>query len=81
MADSYVPIHTHHGEGKDTGEHVIVIDRQDHFAEQLPKGPGGHEVLCTLKGQRAGGQGISQGQVEDVDVCGCLHLGVPAEMT
>lgn len=76
MAHSDVTVHTHHGQGEDAGEHVVVVDGEDNLADQLPEWPGVQEVLGALKGQSAGGQRIRQGQVEDVDVSGCLHFGV-----
>lgn len=76
MAHSNVAIDAHHGEGEDACEHVVVVDANNKLAQGFPKRPGVHEVFGTLEGQCAGGQGISQSQVKDVDVCGCLHLGV-----
>ena len=55
VAHGDVPVHTHHCEGEDAGEHVVVVDGDDQLAEQLSKGPGVHQVFRTLKGQRAGG--------------------------
>ena len=77
MTNSDVAVHAHHGEREDAGEHVVVVDADDHFAQQLPEGPRAHQVLGALEGERAGGQGIGESQVEDVDVGGRLHLGVP----
>lgn len=76
MADGDVTVHTHGGEREDAGEHVVVVDGEHHLAELLTKGPGAHQEVDALKGQRAGGQGICQGQVEDIDVGGCFHFRV-----
>lgn len=78
MTNSDVTVHTHHGECEDAGEHVVVVDGDDHFTQQLPKGPCTHQVLGALEGEGAGGECVSQSQVEDVDVGGGLHLGVPS---
>ena len=77
MADSDVAVHAHHRECEDAGEHVVVVDGDDHFAQQLSEGPRAHQVLGALEGEGAGGEGVGEGQVEDVDVGGGLHLGVP----
>lgn len=77
MADGNVSVHAHHRECEDAGEHVVVVDREHGLTQQLPEWPRFHQVLGTLEGQRAGGQCISQGQIEDVDVGGGLQLGVP----
>lgn len=42
MADGYIAVHTHHGEGEDAGEHVIVVNGEDNLAEHFPKRPGLH---------------------------------------
>lgn len=76
MAHSNVAVHAHHGEGEDACEHVVVVDGDNELAQDFPKRPGVHEVLGALEGQRAGGQGVGKSQIEDVDVRGCLHLGV-----
>lgn len=76
MAHSDVAVHAHHGQGEDACKHVVVVDGNNELAQDLPKRPGVHEVLGALEGQCAGGQGVGQSQVEDVDVCGRLHLGV-----
>lgn len=77
MAYSDVAVHAHHGKGEDACEHVVIINGNNELAQDFPKRPGVHEVFGTLKRQCAGGQGIGKSQVEDVDVCGRLHLGVP----
>lgn len=77
MAHSNVAVHAHHSEGKDAGEHVVVINGNDSFAQELPEWPRAHQVLGTLEGEGAGGQSVGQSQVEDVNVGGSLHLGVP----
>lgn len=76
MAHSDVAVHAHHGKGEDACKHVVVVDGNNELAQDFPKRPGFHKVFGALEGQCAGGQGISQSQVEDVDVCGRLHLGV-----
>lgn len=77
VADGDVTVHAHGGQGEDAGEHVVVVNGHDNLAQQLAKGPGPHQVVDVLEREGACGQGISQGQVEDVDVGGCLHFGVP----
>lgn len=77
MADSNVAVHAHHGEGEDASEHVVVVNGEHSLAQQLAKRPRFHQVLGALEGQRAGGQRISQSQIEDVDVGGGLQFGVP----
>ena len=76
VAHGDVAVHAHHGQGEDAGEHVVVVDGDDHLAQELPERPGVHQVLGALEGQRARGQSICQSQVEDVDVGGGLHLSV-----
>lgn len=76
MAHGDVAIYTHHCEGEDTCEHVVVVDGNNELAEDIPKWPGFHEVFGALEGQRAGGQGIGKSKIEDVDICGSVHLGV-----
>lgn len=79
MAHSDVAINTHHGEGEDTGEHVVVVDGKDELAQDFPKWPGVHKIFGALEGERAGSQGVGKSQIEDVDVCSSLHLGVSGE--
>lgn len=81
MADSDVAVHTHHCKSKNTGEHVVVVNRNDYFTEQLSKRPGPHQILGTLERQCAGGQSVSQSQIEDVNVGCSVHLCVPVELT
>lgn len=76
MAHGDVAVHAHHCEGEDTREHVVVVDGNNELAEDVPERPGVHQVFGALEGQSAGGQGISKSKVEDVDVCGGVHLGV-----
>lgn len=77
MADGNVAVHTHHGEREDASEHVVVVNGEHSLAQELTEWPRFHQVLGALEGQRAGGQRIGQGQIEDVDVGGGLQLGVP----
>lgn len=74
VADGNIAVDAHHGEREDAGEHIVVVNGEHSLAEQFPKGPCLHQVLGALEGQRAGGQCICQGQVEDVDVGGCLSI-------
>lgn len=77
VANSDVAVDAHGCESEDGGEHVVVVDGHHHLAEQVPKWPRPHQVVDALERQGAGDQGICQSEVEDVDVCGCLHFGVP----
>lgn len=77
MADGNVAVHAHHRECEDACKHVVVVDGEHGLTQQLSERPRLHQVLGTLEGQRAGGQRISQGQIEDVDVGGGLQLSVP----
>lgn len=76
VAHSDVAVHAHHSESEDACEHVVIIDGYNELAQDLPKRPCVHEVFSALERQRAGCQGVSKSQIEDVDVCGRLHLGV-----
>ena len=76
VAHGDVAVDAHGGEREDGREHVVVVDGQHHLAQHVAEGPGAHQVVDALEGQRTGGQGVRQGQVEDVDVGGGLHLGV-----
>lgn len=76
VAHGDVAVHAHHGKGEDACEHVVVVDGNNDLAQDFPKWPGVHEVVGALEGQRAGGQGVGKSQVENVNVCGRLHLGV-----
>lgn len=78
MTDGDVAINTHHGKCEDAGEHIVVVYSDDHFAQRIAEGPRAQHVLGALEGEGDGGQGISQGEVEDVDVGGRLHFGVPS---
>lgn len=77
VADGDIAVDTHHGKCENAGEHIVVVNGKHSLAEQFPKGPRLQQVLGALEGQRTGGQCICQGQVEDVDVGGRLHLSVP----
>lgn len=77
MADGHVAVHAHGGEREDGGEHVVVVNRHHYLAKHVTKGPRSHQVVDALEWKRAGDQGVGQGQVENVDVCGGLHFGVP----
>lgn len=77
MAHSHIAIHAHHGEGQYACEHVVVVDGDEDLAHHLTKGPRVQQIVCILEGHGGGHQGIGQGQIEDVNVCGRLHLGVP----
>ena len=76
VAHGDVTVHTHHGQGEDAGEHVVVVDGDDHLAQHIPKGPGVHQIDRALEGHSCGHQCICQSQVEDIDVGCCLHLCV-----
>lgn len=78
MAHSDVAVDAHGGEREDRDEHVVVVDGHHHLAQNVPKGPGPHQVVDALERQRAGDQGVGEGEVEDVDVCGSLHFCVSA---
>lgn len=79
VAHSDVAVDAHCGEREDRGEHVVVVDGHHHLAQHVTKRPGPHQVVDALERQRAGDQGVRQSEVEDVDVGGCLHFGVPAQ--
>lgn len=81
VAHGHVAVDAHGGERKDGREHVVVVDGHDHLAQDVAEGPRAHQVVDALEGQRAGDQRVGQGEVEDVDVGGCLHFGVPARKT
>lgn len=77
MADGHVAVHAHGGQREDGGEHVVVVDGHHYLAKHITKGPRSHQVVDALERKRAGDQGVGQGQVKNVDVCGSLHFGVP----
>lgn len=79
VAHGNVAVDAHGGEREDGGEHVVVVDGHRHLAQHVPERPRPHQVVDALEGQRAGDQGVSQGEVEDVDVGGCLHFSVPVQ--
>lgn len=79
VAHGHVTVHTHHSQGEDTGEHVVIIDGDEHFAGHLAKRPGAEQVVGALEGHGGGDQGVGQRQVENVNVGGGFHLGVPLE--
>ena len=79
MAHGNVAVHTHHGERKDTGEHIVVVDSNEDLADHFSKRPGIEKVVCALKGHRGGDKGIGESKVENVNVGGCLHLCVPVK--
>lgn len=79
VAHSDIAVNTHGGECEDRGEHIVVINGHDHLAQHIPKWPGPHQIVDTLERQRTGDQGVSQGEVEDVDVGGSLHFSVSAQ--
>ncbi len=77
VAHGHVAVHAHHGQREDAGEHVVVIDGDEDFARHLAKRPGAEQVVGTLEGHGGGDQSVGYSQVEDVDVGGCFHFGVP----
>lgn len=78
MANSNVTVDTHSREGKDTGEHVVVINGHHNLAQHVSKRPCTHQVIDALERQSACCQGICQSKVENVDVGRSFHLGVSA---
>lgn len=78
MADCNVAIHTHGAEGEYAGEHIVVIYGDHNLAQDGSKRPCSHQVIDTLERQGTGCQGICQGEVENIDVGGSLHFGVPS---
>ena len=77
VADGDVAVHTHHGESEGAGEHVVVVNGDDHFAQDIPKGPEAQKDICSLEWQCGKDERISQSQVEDVYIGGRLHFCVP----
>lgn len=47
----------------------------------ISKWPEAQEDICALEGQGQQHQSVCQGQIKDVNVGSCLHLGVSAERT
>lgn len=79
MAHRHVAIHTHHGESEDAGEHVVVVDGDEHLANHLTEGPCVQQVVGALEGHRGGDEGVGERQIENVNVGGRLHLCVPVK--
>ncbi len=50
MANSNVAVDAHSGEGKDTGEHVVVINGHHDLAQNVSKRPCTNQVIHTLEG-------------------------------
>lgn len=75
VADGNIAVHTHHCECEGAGKHVVIVNGDGDLAEGIPKWPGAQDSIRALERQGHKAQGISQGKVEDVDVCSCLHLG------
>ncbi|KAI1237747.1 hypothetical protein IHE44_0013833, partial [Lamprotornis superbus] len=73
---SDVTVHTEHGQAVDAGEHVDGIHTEHQAAEQGAKGPVVQQRGGNQKGDAKHQQLIRDGQVEDVDVGGRLHLGI-----
>ena len=78
MADCDVAIHAHGAEGEYAGEHVVVVYGDHNLAQDGSKWPCSHQVIDTLERQGTGCQGICQSKVENIDVGGSLHFGVPS---
>lgn len=76
MAHCNVAVYTHSCQCEDACKHVVIVNRHDNLAQDVPKRPGTHEIVDTLEGEGTGSQSICQGQVKDVDVCRGLHFGV-----
>ncbi|KFZ61297.1 hypothetical protein N321_11850, partial [Antrostomus carolinensis] len=72
---SNVAVHTEHGQAVDAGEHVDGIHTEHQAAEQRAKGPVVQQGGGDQKRDAEHQQLIRDGQVEDVDVSGRLHLG------
>lgn len=49
VANSNVTVDAHSGEGKDTGEHVVVINGHHDLAQHISKRPRTHQVIHTLE--------------------------------
>ena len=77
MAHGDVPIHTHHCQREDAGEHVVVVDANHYLAETRAEGPRVQQHIGALEGKRCQHQEVCQGQVEDVYVGGSVHFRVP----
>lgn len=75
VADGDVAVHTHHRQCEGAGEHVVVVNGDGNLAQDIAKGPEAQECVCSLEGQGHEAQGVSQSEVKDVNVGGCLHLG------
>lgn len=79
VAHGHVAVHTHHGEGEDTGEHVVVVDGDEDLAYHLAEGPRVQKVVSALEWHRGGDEGVGECQVENIDIGGRLHLRVPVQ--
>lgn len=75
VADGDVAVHAHHRQREGAGEHVVVVNGDGNLAQDIAKGPEAQECVCSLEGQGHEAQGVSQSEVKDVNVGGCLHLG------
>lgn len=73
---SQVPVNAHDGQAENAGELIDAIHSHDHPADGLAKGPVDQSHLHGQEGQAQHEELIGNGQVEDVDVGDCLHLGV-----
>ena len=51
VANSYVAIHTHGAECKDTGEHIVVVYGYNYLTKDGTKWPCSHQVIHTLEWQ------------------------------
>ncbi|KFQ42599.1 hypothetical protein N333_10217, partial [Nestor notabilis] len=72
---SNVAVHTEHSQAVDAGEHVDSIHTEHQAAEQRAKGPVVQQGRSDQKGDAEHQQLVCDGQVEDVDIGGRLHLG------
>lgn len=78
MADSHIAVDTHGSQGEGASKHVVVVDGNDGLAHGIAEWPEAQQDVSALERQSKQHQGVCQGQVENIDVGGCLHLGVPA---
>lgn len=81
VANCHVAVHAHHGEGEDADEHVVVVNGDEDLAHHLAEGPRIQHVVSALEGHGGGDKGVGEGQVENVNIGGCLHLCVPVEQS
>ncbi len=77
VADGYVTIHTHYGQGENTCEHVVIVNGHHSFAQSQTEGPETKDDIRALERKSRQHKCISQGQVKDVNVGGRFHLCVP----